>query len=1005
MALFLLLLAPVYAQPVGKEGINTNKPLDALTMDKWSTEDGLISNNLTSVFQSSSNFLWITTFNGIQRFDGISFKLYDKTIISSLSSNGFYKTFEDSKGNLWFCSQSSGIVKYSSNVFEQVLPEGKNSLSVRSIAEGDDGKIWIGTNNEGLFVYENKLLSKVNLDEFENLNIMDLLVGDEGALYLATINDGLLKYVNGDLTKIAIGEGLENNALNTMTKAEDGTIYIGTLDGLYYVGASDKGSIDALKGVEINDIVIDDYENIWIAAEQGLFMINLADNVFKSFTPENGLPGAQVSGLTFDHENSLWLSTKKAGLIRLRNGFFNNLGLEDGLSSRNVNIITEDNGLFYIGCDDGNINIYDGKKISRLGINDTKYNLGIRDIQIGDDGEILIASYRGLLRKKGNKETIFDLNKYGASNDVRRILKGKNGSIWLASRSSGVIQVTPSNEVKLYNSSNSLKSDYILALEQNANGDIYAGTHSGGLSIVRADGTVENHPIEGGKSGILIFNIHHIDNQRLWVCTNIGVYKFENESFKKVELDEKLNAETIFDLVVINEFAWLSSNIGVIRVSLSDLEAYFNGAFLSVPGRLFDRFDGMASQECTGATRMTLSKDKKLWVPTLGGVAILDPSDVIENRNIPQVYITDFLTDFQSRSVTEDRIIIEPNVVRYQFNFTSLSFIAPPKVQFRYKLSGIDNNWVEAGNEREVIYTNLSHGNYTFTVIGSNNDGVWNEQGASIKFKVNPYFYETTLFYIGVVVLIGLLIWGVIVWRVHNVEKRNAELKKLNEELDRFVYSASHDLRAPLSSVLGLVEIARLETTVEAKQQCLDMINASVVKLDGFINDIIDYSRNQRIDIQPENVDIQEEVNEALTDLKYLDKDNKIEKIVEIEGDRKFVTDGRRLNVILKNIISNAIRYHNFEQSNPYIKIKISYAIDAVIITISDNGIGIDHSHLENIFKMFYRADESSKGSGLGLYIVKETIDKLGGKIDVESQLNFGTTFTITLPRLKLQTS
>jgi ligand-binding sensor domain-containing protein len=182
IALFFLLHLPVSAQQ-GKQGINTNKPLDALSMDKWSSENGLISNNLTSIFQASSNFLWITTFNGIQRFDGVSFKLFDKSIIPSLSSNGFYKTFEDSKGNLWFCSQSSGIVKYASNVFEQVLPEGENSLSVRSIAEGPDGKIWIGTNNEGLFVYENELLSKVTLDDFENLNIMDLLVDDDGALF------------------------------------------------------------------------------------------------------------------------------------------------------------------------------------------------------------------------------------------------------------------------------------------------------------------------------------------------------------------------------------------------------------------------------------------------------------------------------------------------------------------------------------------------------------------------------------------------------------------------------------------------------------------------------------------------------------------------------------------------------------------------------------------------------------------------------------------------------
>jgi signal transduction histidine kinase len=392
-----------------------------------------------------------------------------------------------------------------------------------------------------------------------------------------------------------------------------------------------------------------------------------------------------------------------------------------------------------------------------------------------------------------------------------------------------------------------------------------------------------------------------------------------------------------------------------------------------------------------------------LLIPTLGGATILNPHDIKANDQVPMVYITDFKTDFHHRTFHgENRIIVEPGIVRYEFAFTSLSFIAPPKVLFKYMLKGIDHDWVQAGNEREVVYTNLPKGNYSFMVQASNNDGIWNEEGAVIAFKVEPYFYETTFFYLGIVFLIGILIWGIIVWRVHSVERVNSKLRKLNEELDRFVYSASHDLRAPLSSVLGLVEIARLETTIEGKQQCLDMINTSVVKLDGFINDIIDYSRNQRLELQPELLSITAEIHDAFNDLKYLDKEHKIEKIVEVDDQITFVTDGRRLNVVLKNIISNAIRYHNLRQDNPFIKVKVEYTHDKAVITIEDNGIGIDPDHLEHIFKMFYRADESSKGSGLGLYIVKETLDKIGGQVEVKSQLHLGSSFIITIPQLKL---
>jgi len=984
------------------QGIDAKKPLSSLIMDQWTGQHGLVSNNLTSVFQSSSHFIWITTFNGILRFDGINFELFDKSTLPFLSSNGFYRTYEDSKGNLWFTSQSSGVVKYDGSTFHQIVLDDKRSLSVRSIAEDQEGNIWLGTNNQGLFKYDHQKLQKIGGDKLDFSIIMDILMKDKNEILIATNSDGLYRLQGEELSKVVLGDDQRHTSITELYQSTTGTIYVGTLNGLFFLNDIESGEISQLSGIAINHIEMDDYRNIWIASEQGLFMVNPDTDEFKSFTDKDGLPGTQVSWLCFDHENSLWVSTKKAGLLRFREGFFINISVDEGLSSNNVNIVVEDQGKFFVGCDDGSIGVVSDGEVEKLPIHTSDFNQGIRDIHFESNGEMLIVSYSGLLKKKGNSETLIDLRKYGASNDIRRLLKDDTGTIWLATRSSGVIKMTTNGDVKVFNSSNGLESDYILALEKDQNGNILVGTHSGGVSIISDNDELRNLPVENGKAGILIFNIHPLPNDEMFIATNIGIYKYMNGDFKKIVLDSKLNAETIFDLDIVNNEAWLTSNKGLIKAAVPDITSFLDGNIEFVEGRLFDRFDGMASQECTAATRFTVCSEEKIWIPTLGGVAILNPTAVRQNSQVPKVFITDFLTDFELRSTSGiERLSLTPGIVRYEFKFTSLSFIAPPKVQFRYRLSGLDKKWIDAGTEREVVYTNLPKGNYTFEVIASNNDGIWNEQGDNIQFRVEPFFYETLAFYVGVVTLIGLLVWGIIVLRVRAIEKRNAELKKLNEELDRFVYSASHDLRAPLSSVLGLVEIARLEDTIEAKQKCLDMINESVVKLDGFINDIIDYSRNQRIEIKPEVLNIKDEINEALSELRYLDKESKIEKIVESDEEATFVTDGRRLNIILKNIISNAIRYHNLNQSSPFIKIGLKYDADEVEISISDNGIGIDGTHLDNIFKMFYRADESSKGSGLGLYIVKETIDKIGGAISVDSTLNFGTTFTIRLKSLK----
>ncbi len=232
------------------------------------------------------------------------------------------------------------------------------------------------------------------------------------------------------------------------------------------------------------------------------------------------------------------------------------------------------------------------------------------------------------------------------------------------------------------------------------------------------------------------------------------------------------------------------------------------------------------------------------------------------------------------------------------------------------------------------------------------------------------------------------------------LKKQNKKLKKVNGELDKFVYSASHDLRAPLSSLLGLLDLFRLLDSEEEKKNILDMMIKSVKKLDEFINQIILYSRNSRIEVKPERIDFADLLEGVSDALKYMPESEKILHILDMHVEAPFYSDYFRLSVILNNLVSNAIRYANLEQEKPFVKVLIQADKEKAFIEVSDNGQGIGDEFLPHIFKMFYRANEKNTGSGIGLYILKETLDVLKGKINVTSKLGEGTTFSIEIPNL-----
>ncbi len=278
----------------------------------------------------------------------------------------------------------------------------------------------------------------------------------------------------------------------------------------------------------------------------------------------------------------------------------------------------------------------------------------------------------------------------------------------------------------------------------------------------------------------------------------------------------------------------------------------------------------------------------------------------------------------------------------------------------------------------------------------------WREANAS-QAKV--------FFIINTVIVAGICVYTIMLYSKFNYEseqalkgsekvirKQNDELLKANLELDRFVYSASHDLRSPLSTLTGLINLSKLEKDQNLKSKYLDLMSDRIKSMNAFISEIIDYSRNSRVEIRQEAINAKAFLESIVDDLRFHADKGLIEAHWDISDDLIIVSDIARLKIIFNNLISNAIKYHDPTKETSWIKLKGEKTLDKIQITVEDNGIGIRSELKDRIFEMFYRAHEHSNGSGLGLYIVKETLTKLNGHIAVESHEGKGSKFQVILP-------
>lgn len=506
----------------------------------------------------------------------------------------------------------------------------------------------------------------------------------------------------------------------------------------------------------------------------------------------------------------------------------------------------------------------------------------------------------------------------------------------------------------------------------------------------------------------------------LWFATRGGLSRFKNGRFFNYTIQDGLLVNQISGILEdTGGNFWFSCAQGIFRVSKAELDDFAERKIGKIVSHAYGVSDGMRSMAFAAGYQPNAwrAKDGRLLFASSKGLVTVDPDNLFSNRLIPPVYIEKVLINNKNQSPGA-YVEIPPGEGEVEIHYVALSFLAPEKVRFKYRLEGSDKEWVDAGTRRFAHYAGLRPGQYRFRVIACNNDGVYNETGDSFSFYLRPHFYQARRFYLLSLLVAISLVGAAYVLRIRHlkhkeerlermVEARTRELAQKTEELESFIYAISHDLKAPVVSLQGLASLLELDLGKLASADAtfyLERIHANTDHMQRLINQLLNLSRIGRLKEPRLSINIAELTREAVNDLQGQIELKKAS--VKIADDLPLLIGERdRLKQVMTNLIANALHY---SQPNVPPVIEVGSRDESGegsyhTVFVRDNGIGIAREHHERIFDIFYRVDGNyadSESTGVGLAIVKRIINSHGGNVWIESEgPGSGSTFCFRLPK------
>jgi PAS domain S-box-containing protein len=751
----------------------------------WQTEQGLPQNSVTAILQDHRGYLWIGTFGGLARFDGQRFRVFDSGGIPGFGNNQILSLYESRSGVLWIGTEGGLIRLENGAATTYTERDGLPSGFIQSIRGDAEGNVWIKS-SRGVAKFAGAKLEAYPTHRGKAVREFYLQPRD-GSMWFRCGTDLVRFGADGSIATLHV----RKPSVFLVHEARDGSVWVAVRDE-YRLVRYDQGVFSDVPLPPIGRRALAEDPEYAVTMAEGADgelllltpagLVRIVDGRLSPpqplSLPANGGELPKVGSLLVDREGNLWVGMVGPGLLRLRPAPLTAYAKGEGLSDSSFNTVFQDReGRVWLGGD--LLYWFDGHRFHLFP--------GVKDIlAIGQtgDGDLWFGGYGGLYRWRSGVLSHFKVE----APAVGSIYQDREGTLWIG----GSREERPGGLYRFRDG----KLDRIPSI---SGVNQIIGGRDGGFWVAAIEGLFH---VRGGKAFLYEQNrglpahlrdLYQDSTGTLWLATyGGGLFRFRDGHLKAITSKDRLPNNMLLRILEDGKGnLWVSSTRNIFRLSLKDLNDFADGRISSILPVSYGVAEGMRSSECNGGSPGGWkTRDGRIWFPTLRGVVAIDPT---AGNHLPPPVVLEEAWANQWTLARDGQTSVPPGNRTFDFRFTALNFSAPEKLRFRYRLEPFDKGWVDAGTRRTAHYTNMAPGKYSFQVAAANDYGIWNEQGASVRFVLQPHFYQTNWFRALCAAIFLAVLWAAYQLRVHQLQKQSKQLRDVIDTIPGSVWSALPD--------------------------------------------------------------------------------------------------------------------------------------------------------------------------------------------------------------------
>ena len=956
-------------------------------IDSWTTENGLPQNVIQGVCQAPNGYLWLAAMDGLVRFDGVRFTVFNRSNTLGIAGNRFTSLYCTQSEEFWAGTETSGITRYRQGRFTTYTTQhGLPSNDVSGVAGDGTGRIWAVSGSS--VVQWNEAGSRFNILASEQGKYSE--TSQFGRFGFWGINgDQVRLFVLGQVLQYSLPQNWPRGCLTTVGWDLNGGVWLASADGRFAKLSGGRWSRIVRRGAKPDSLTTtyrDSHGNLW---NIGIGSDSVASlHQYLILPSESQTQKIVFNSLFEDREGSLWLPTDGQGLYRIRKEAVSVFSREEGLPARNVYPIYQDrSGAIWIGTWDGGLARFEGGKFITFSAADGLISNRIMSIFEDRDGALWVATAAGLERRRHGRFELVRNQLLRGGEGVRAIYQDGQGTLWFGT-SRGLIRCQ-GGLWSVISSKDGLATDDVRVIIAGRTGNLWLGGYGGLTSL--DNGLFRRWTEADGLPSNSIRALYEDADGVLWIGTyDGGLGRLQNGRLTRYAIRDGLFNNGVFQILEdARGYLWMSSNRGIYRVAKSELNDFAAGERHTISSVAYGKGEGLHNAECNGGLWPAgiLSRDGKLWFPTQDGVAIIDPARVELNLRPPPVAIASILLDYEPAGVGK-AVRITPGKENLEIDYTALSLIKSDQIRFQYKLEGLDRDWVEAGTRRTAYYSHLPSGNYVFKVIAANSDGVWNLEGQSVPVVVLPHFYQARWFLALASLLMAAM--GGLAWerRVARLKRASAMQRAFSRELIASQERERKRIAAELHDSLGqhLVVIKNLALISLKNGLGEGRARAQIDEISAEASQALSEVREISYNLRPYQLDRLGLTKAIEAIVKKASCASSIVFAAEIAAiDGLFPKDSEiHFYRIVQEWVNNLVKHSQATEA----RVAVRRAAGGLVLTIRDNGRGFTPEAV---------ASDRTAG-GFGLIGLSERAQLLGGKLAIQSAPGQGAMINIDIP-------